>query len=225
MSLTSKAPRPHLWRNPDFRGLWAGQTASQLGEQTSLVLLPLLAVLTLDVTREPSAPEPGEPQRMWRQIRSGLRFVAGHGSLRTICLASAAFQFFLAATMTGYLLFLPRELGLSGAAIGLVLAAVGPGALAGSLLAGQLPRRLGYGPVLVAAAAIGDGAMLGVPALHDDSVATVVALIVLNLVFGACGLLAEQWTIRTALLATAAGMLLSPALMAVSPLRRLGRTL
>lgn len=37
-----------LWRDADFRRLWAGQTASQLGEHTTLVVLPLFAVLTLD---------------------------------------------------------------------------------------------------------------------------------------------------------------------------------
>jgi hypothetical protein len=35
--------------NNDFRWLWLGQTVSQLGEQSSLVVLPLFAVLTLDV--------------------------------------------------------------------------------------------------------------------------------------------------------------------------------
>jgi MFS family permease len=39
------------------------------------------------------------------------------------------------------------------------------------------------------------------------------------------GFLAEVWGTRTSLLVTAAGMLLSPALMALSPLARLGRTL
>ncbi|MGY3204718.1 MFS family permease [Streptomyces sp. TE5632] len=39
------------------------------------------------------------------------------------------------------------------------------------------------------------------------------------------GFLAEAWRTRTSLLVTAAGMLLSPALMALSPLARLGRTL
>jgi hypothetical protein len=52
-----------------------------------------------------------------------------------VCLASAAYQFFFAATMTAYLVFLPRELHLSGTAVGLALAATGPGALVGSLLA------------------------------------------------------------------------------------------
>lgn len=39
------------------------------------------------------------------------------------------------------------------------------------------------------------------------------------------GLLAQEWGPRTSLLVTAAGMLLSPAVMALSPLARLGRTL
>jgi len=46
----SRRPVPSsLWRDRDFRRLWLGQTASQLGEQSSLVVLPLFAVLTLDV--------------------------------------------------------------------------------------------------------------------------------------------------------------------------------
>jgi hypothetical protein len=36
-----------LWQDADFRRLWTGQTASQFGEQASLVILPLIAVLTL----------------------------------------------------------------------------------------------------------------------------------------------------------------------------------
>ncbi|MEG8275273.1 MFS transporter [Streptomyces sp. AHA2] len=36
---------PGLWRDPDFRRLWLGQTVSQLGEHATTVILPLLAVL------------------------------------------------------------------------------------------------------------------------------------------------------------------------------------
>lgn len=49
-------------------------------------------------------------------------------------LAAAASQFFFAATTTLLLLFLTRELHLAGTAVGLALAATGPGALAGSAL-------------------------------------------------------------------------------------------
>ncbi|MGO4751525.1 MFS transporter, partial [Streptomyces sp. 2MCAF27] len=50
-SAVSDSGRPvpsSLWRDGDFRRLWVGQTASQLGEHASLVVLPLFAVLTLN---------------------------------------------------------------------------------------------------------------------------------------------------------------------------------
>ncbi|WP_433200822.1 MFS transporter [Dactylosporangium sp. CS-047395] len=404
-----------LWRNPSFRGLWAGQTASQLGEQSGFIILPLIAVLTLDVgpgqlgalraveqapqllltlvagvwvdrrqtrtvmalsdlgrvlvfsavaacalagllrlpmllaaalavgalsvlfntayqvslvrllprdqllggnsaieasrsaaqlagpalggalTSLLSAPpaivssalffgasflaitrirhretiprQPSAPRRMRQNLREGIHFVAGNPILRTVSLASAAFQLSLAATTTAYLLFLPRELHLSAAVIGLALAATGPGALVGALLAARLPGRLGYGRVLIAAAVLGNGAMLCLPALHGDSPATVCALIAINVTFGASGqlinvgliavrqavapgflqgrvaatvsfagmgmsplgallggLLAGQHGLRAALLISAGGLLISPLVMILSPLRRLGRT-
>ncbi|MEV6166525.1 MFS transporter [Streptomyces sp. NPDC052052] len=218
--------------------------------------------------REPIPEHAERAPHIGRRILEGLRFVAGDTSLRTVCLASAAFQFSFAAMMTAYLLFLPRELHLSGAAIGLALAATGPGALLGSVLAARLPSRFGHGAVLVSAAVLGDGAFLCVPALHGSSPVTVPALLAVGFVFGAGGqlvnvtvmavrqavtpdgmqgraaatitfvgmgltplgfllggFLAEQWGLRTGLLVTAAGMMLSPVLMALSPLARLGRTL
>ncbi|MFJ7415820.1 MFS transporter [Streptomyces sp. NPDC098077] len=210
------------------------------------------------------SPGPGRGRGRGR-IREGLRFVASNAWLRAVCLASAAFQLSFAATMTVYLLFLPRELHLSGAAVGLALAATGPGALLGSVLAARLPGRFGHGVVLVSAAVVGNGALLCVPALHGSSTATFLAV---NFVFGTFsqlvnvtvmsvrqavtpdgmqgraaatitfvgmgftplgsllgGLLAQEWGPRTGLLVTAAGMMLSPVLMAASPLARLGREL
>ncbi|MCX4505730.1 MFS transporter [Streptomyces anulatus] len=422
-SSSPPSPSPSLWRDTDFRRLWAGQTASQLGEHTTLVVLPLFAVLTLDagagplgalravgqapilllsllagawvdrwrartvmvltdaaravalgaaavagllgllglpalfvvaftvgalsvlfdvayqaslvrmvrrdqlvrgnsalegsrsaaqiggpalggalvsllsapvaaaagalffavsfvslrrirrpesvperVAPVPERPELAAPVR--GRIREGLRFVAGNAWLRAVCLASAAFQFSFAATMTVYLLFLPRELHLTGATVGLALAATGPGALLGSVLAARLPGRLGHGVVLVSAAVLGNGALLCVPALYGSSTATILALLAVNFVFGTFsqlvnvtvmsvrqavtpdgmqgraaatitfvgmgftplgsllgGLLAQEWGLRTGLLVTAAGMMLSPVLMAASPLARLGRLL
>ncbi|MEV5428236.1 MFS transporter [Streptomyces sp. NPDC052701] len=224
---------------------------------------------TESIPEHPEHPEhPERPPRVWRRIRKGLSFVVGDISLRTVCLASAAFQFSFAAMMTVYLLFLPRELHLSGGAVGLALAATGPGALLGAMLAARLPSRFGYGPVLVSAAALGDGVFLCVPALHGSSAVTVPTLLAVNFVFGAAGqlvnvtvmavrqavtpdgmqgraaatitfvgmgtaplgsllggFLAMGWGVRTSLLVTAAGMMLSPVVMASSPLARLGRAL
>jgi MFS family permease len=228
-----------------------------------------LSFLLIRRIRRESVPErPQRSRRVWRHIHEGLRFVAAHPLLRTVGLASAAFQFFFAAAMTVYLLFLTRELHLAGAAVGLALAATGPGALLGSLLAARLPGRFGYGVVLVSAATIGDGVMLCVPALHGPAAWTIAALVAVNFVFGTFGqlvdvtvmavrqaatpdgmqgrasatitfagmgltplgsllggILGQEWGLRASLLATAAGMMLSPVLMALSPLARLGRTL
>ncbi|MFF7199883.1 MFS transporter [Streptomyces sp. NPDC008141] len=221
------------------------------------------------IRRSESVPEGGErPPRLWRRIQEGLRFVAGDTALRAVCLASAAFQFSFTAMMTVYLLFLPRELHLSGTVVGLVLAAAGPGALLGSLLAARLPSRFGHGVVLVCAAVLGDGVFLCVPALRGSSAVTIPVLLAAAFVFGLGGqlvnvtvmavrqavtpagtqgrvaatitfvgmgltplgsllggLLAQEWGLRTSLLVSAAGMMLSPAVMAVSPLARLGREL
>ncbi|MFF0156194.1 MFS transporter [Streptomyces sp. NPDC005263] len=217
---------------------------------------------------EPFPRHAERPPRVWRRIHEGLCFVIADTSLRTVCLASAAFQFAFAATMTVYLLFLPRELHLSGTFVGLALAATGPGALLGSVLAARLPQRFGYGRVLVGAALLGDGVMLGVPALHGSAAVTVPVLLTVNFVFGTGGqlvnvtvmavrqtvtpdgmqgrvaatitfagmgmtplgsllggFLAQEWGLRTSLLAAAAAMMLSPVLMASSPLARLGTVL
>ncbi|WP_423247195.1 MFS transporter [Streptomyces pratisoli] len=221
------------------------------------------------IRRRESMPEHSErPSRVWRRIHDGVRFVVRETSLRTVCLASAAFQSSFAAMMTVYLLFLPRELHLSGTAVGLALAATGPGALLGSMLAARLPGRFGHGAVLVSAAALADGVFLCVPALHGSPATTLPVLLAVNFVFGAGGqlvnvtvmavrqavtpdgmqgraaatitfvgmgltplgsllggFLAQEWGLRTSLLVTAAGMMLSPLLMALSPLARLGRIL
>lgn len=138
--------------------------------------------------RPPSDRHPFDsPPRVRRQIHEGLRFVVGNPSLRSVGLASALFQFSFAAVMTVYLLFLPRELHLSGLAVGLALAAMGPGAVVGSLLAARLPERFGYGRVVVTSAVLADGVMLCGPALHGSTAVTIGALMAINFVFGVFG--------------------------------------
>jgi len=254
---------------PALGGALVSLLSAPIAAASSALFFALSALSLVRIRRREAVPERSGPApRVWRQIQAGLHFVVSDTSLRTVCFASAAYQFSFAATMTAYLVFLPRELHLSGTAVGLALAAAGPGALVGSLLAARLPSRFGYGAVVVVAAAVGDGVMLFVPALHGPPAVTVPLLVAINFVFGTFGqlvnvtlmvvrqavtpdglqgrvtatitfagmgltplgsllggLLAEQWGLRTAILVTAAGMLLSPALMALSPLARLGREL
>ncbi|MEU6554437.1 MFS transporter [Streptomyces sp. NPDC046915] len=170
---------------PALGGASVSELSAPIAAAFSAVFFALSFLSIRRIGRRESVPERSErPPRVWRRIHEGLLFVAGDTSLRTVCLASAAFQFFFAAVMTAYLLFLPRDLRLSGTAVGLALAVTGPGALLGSLLAARLPSRFGYGAVLVSAAALGDGVFLFVPALHGSTVVTVPALLTVNFVFG-----------------------------------------
>ncbi|MET7495545.1 MFS transporter [Streptomyces sp900116325] len=254
---------------PALGGALVSLLSAPVAAASSALFFALSFLSIRRIRRRESIPERSErPPRVWRRIREGLRFVVGHTLLRTVGLASAAFQFSFAAMMTVYLLFLPRELHLSGTAVGLALAATGPGALLGSVLAARLPNRFGYGAVLVSAAALGDGVLLCVPLLHSPSAVTIPALVAVNFVFGAFGqlvnvtvmavrqavtpdgmqgrvaatitfagmgltpfgsllggLLAGEWGLRTSLVVAAGGMMLSPVLMALSPLARLGRAL
>ncbi|MEU8231499.1 MFS transporter [Actinoplanes sp. NPDC048967] len=254
---------------PALGGMLVSLLSAPIAVASSALFFVLSFASIVRIRRAESVPaRTGPVPRIWRQIHEGLRFVVGDAFLRTVGLASAAYQFCFAATMTAYLVFLPRELQLSGTAIGLALAATGPGALVGSLLAARLPSRYGYGVVLVTAALIGDGVLLCVPALHGPPGVTVPLLVAINFVFGAFGqlinvtvmvvrqavtpygmqgraaatinfagmgllpfgslaggFLAQEWGLRTSLLVTAAGLLLSPLLMALSPIARLGRDL
>ncbi|MFI6693236.1 MFS transporter [Streptomyces sp. NPDC050433] len=165
------------------------------------------------------------PARMRRQILEGLRFVAGDPSLRAVGLASAIFHFFFAALMTVYLLFLPRTPHLSGASVGLVLAAMGPGAIVGSLLSARLPGRLGHGGVDVTVMAVRQS--ITPLSMQGRVVATLnfvgMGLTPLGSLLG--GFLATRWDLRTSLLLTVVGLFLSPSFMALSPLARLGKEL
>ncbi|MER5277615.1 MFS transporter [Streptomyces sp. NPDC002809] len=155
---------------------------------TGAFFFALSSVSIRRIRRHEPVPVSGEGRTgVRRQIHEGLRFVAGNASLRAVGVASALFQFWFAALMTVYLLYLPRELHLSGTAIGLALAATGPGAVVGSMLAARLPGRFGYGKVLVPSAVIADGVMLCVPALHGTAAVTLPVLIGVNFAFGTFG--------------------------------------
>jgi predicted MFS family arabinose efflux permease len=249
-----------------------GALVSLLSASTAVLASALffaLSALSLRwIRRREPTPERGERPRLWREIGDGLRLVAGSPSLRAVGCASAAYQFCFAALMTVYLLFLVRTLDLSGAVVGLVLAAMGTGAVLGSLLSAGLPRRFGYGVVLLSSAALADVVLMCIPAVHGSGAATVLLLTAINFVFGACsqvvnistavvrqagtpvrmqgrvvatinfvgmglmpfgslcgGYLGEHWGLRTGLLVAAIGLALSPVVLAVSPLARLGRSL
>ncbi|GAB2576023.1 MFS transporter [Kribbella endophytica] len=136
----------------------------------------LLSFLSIQRIRRPERRGPVVPTK----LTGGLRLVFGTSTLRAIAVASAVGHFFLAGLMTVYLVYLAQVLALPAGIVGLVMAALGPGALIGAVFSAAVPRRFGYGRVMILAAIGADLALLLV--LVSPGVA---GLIAINLVFGA----------------------------------------
>ena len=120
-----------------------------------------------------------------RELAGGFQFVLGHRLLRTLTLAVAASHFFWAVQLAVYFLFLARDVALPSAAIGLVVAAAGPGVLAGSVVARWLPARIGLGPAMIAGWALFGLAALLVPAAAGPAALAALALAASQLLMAA----------------------------------------
>jgi MFS family permease len=91
----------------------------------------------------------GERRSVRREVGEGLRWVFGSPLLRPIVLNNVSRMLAASAMGTVYVLYATRELELPAVALGLVLAAGGPGALLASVTAPRLIRVVGPGPLLV----------------------------------------------------------------------------
>ncbi len=120
--------------------------------------------------KRPETPRPGTEDldpavsvRTGEDFRIGLRAVFGHPLVRPIVLTlmvwSIAGGFFVAL----YTLFCLRELGLSEATFGVVIAMGGIGALAGAVVARSLARVLGVGRTLLVASTLSLACTLFIP--------------------------------------------------------------
>lgn len=117
-------------------------------------------------------------QSLATEIRAGLRTVWRSPLLRAPAAALAVMTLFGNIIGTTYYLYTVRTLGLQPAAIGLIIACGGLGALPGSLVAAPVARRFGAGRTLVATAAAGAIIALMIPLARGPALAaaTVLAL-------------------------------------------------
>ncbi len=90
----------------------------------------------------------------WRDLMTGLRFVAGNRILVTLAVLMAVWQMCHYAALVVQILFATRTLGLSEQAVGLCYVGMGVGTITGSVLGRRVSHRLGPGPCLVVGYAI-----------------------------------------------------------------------
>ncbi len=98
--------------------------------------------------------EPRPPGHFWRDLRVGLRFVAGQQLLVTLGVLMGVWQMCHYAAVTVQILFATRTLGLSEHAVGLCYVGMGVGTITGSVLGRRVSHRIGPGPCLVVGYAI-----------------------------------------------------------------------
>lgn len=99
-------------------------------------------------TPEPPPQADGESGSIWREILDGFRVIASQPLLRVLALGAALRAFFGSFFGTLYGLYVIREVGLSPATLGFLIAAGGIGALAGALLSARVTRKFGLGATL-----------------------------------------------------------------------------
>ena len=93
-------------------------------------------------------------RHFWRDMKTGLRFVAGQRVLVTLALLMAVWQMCHYAALTVQILFATRTLGLSEQAVGLCYMGMGLGTISGSVFGRRVSHRIGPGPCLVVGYAI-----------------------------------------------------------------------
>lgn len=109
-------------------------------------------------------PEPVEPPvRTGEDFRIGLRAVFGHPLVRPIVLTLMVWSISGGFFMALYTLFCLRELQLSQAMFGVIIAMGGIGSLAGAVLARSLARVLGVGRTLLVTSALSLACTLFIP--------------------------------------------------------------
>lgn len=82
-------------------------------------------------------------------VRAGVKYVYRQELLRPSAACAGTYNFFNSAIVALQVLYLSRTLGLGPAAIGLVLGAIGPGALVGAAVATRVSGRLGVGRTMI----------------------------------------------------------------------------
>ncbi|MFF2603343.1 MFS transporter [Streptomyces californicus] len=101
------------------------------------------AVLLSRIRTPEAVPERGDRRHMRAEISEGLRFVLRDPVFRAITGSAATYNFFYAVSLPLVMLLLVDEMGLSGTAVGLLMAVSGVGGVLGASFAGRLARRFG----------------------------------------------------------------------------------
>ena len=161
---------------PGIAGLLVQALSAPAAIVIDAVSFVLSAVAIGSMRAGDEATKPATVRRPLRaEVGEGLRFVAGNASLRAIVGSAATLNLFGVLILSILILYARRELHLAPAAIGLIFAAGGVGALIGALSAPWLSRTLGQGRSIFAATVWFSVHLLVVPIASGPHAAEILA--------------------------------------------------
>jgi MFS family permease len=129
----------------------AGLLIRLLGAPLALLIDALMLLWSAWILRAIRVHERRESRadaHFWRDMRDGLRFVAGTRLLVALAAVVGCWQMFHQSAMVVNILFATRVLGLSEQQIGGSFVALGAGTVLASVFGNRLSRRIGPGPSL-----------------------------------------------------------------------------
>ena len=131
---------------------FAGALIRIVGAPLALLVDALLLVASAAILRRIVVNEERRPRadaHFWRDLRTGVRFVASHRLLVALAMAVGVWQMCHHTAFVVQILFATRTLGLSEQAVGLSYMGMGVGTIIASVYGNRISRRIGPGPSLV----------------------------------------------------------------------------
>ena len=180
----------------------AGVLIKALGAPLALLADALLLLLSAAILRGIRVDEQmarRHDAHFWRDLKAGVRFVAGQRLLVSLAVVVGGWQLCQNAALVVQILFATRTLGLSEQAVGLSYIGMGAGTVVASLLGHRISKRVGPGPCLVMGiAACGAGWLAVAMAPASAWGIAVFALMLLAYSFGAVLLFINFLALRQA---------------------------
>jgi predicted MFS family arabinose efflux permease len=141
-------------------------------------------LLGLIRTHEPNPLPAEQQQNIWHEIREGLRLVTDSQLLSPLAGCIGTLSLFNSALETVFTLYVARELKIAPGLLGLIFASGSIGFLVGALLPGQVTRRLGLGPTIIAGALLAALSDLLTPLASGSIVIITLLLTIAQFLFG-----------------------------------------
>jgi MFS family permease len=139
---------------PGLGGVLVQTLTAPLAVAVDAVSYLISALLLRGLPRSPAPERSGEREPLVRQVTAGLAFCLRHPYIRPLALGAAWMNLWVEAFLALLVTYAVRDLGLSAATAGVVLAGSNVGYLLGSLLVARLNRRWGVGRSIIVGAAL-----------------------------------------------------------------------